>query len=119
MKLKRLTVVIIAAALALLSACGGARPVKKAVSYDEDTIKAAIEKYEIKVPGFDKIEHKKLEKLDPDAEPRYILYDDGVWRADEADYGSDDPDTAVIMFTGDLMCQGRQQAAAFDGETYD
>ena len=46
--------------------------------------------------------------------PRYRLDADGVWRSGGA---SDSP--AVIMLTGDLMCQARQQNAAKRDSGYD
>ncbi|NLB61086.1 MAG: CapA family protein, partial [Clostridiales bacterium] len=72
----------------------------------------AIELYQAVYPSYDIIERDTPKPLYKIAEPRFALVN-GVYTNWERS------DTAVLMFTGDLMCQGRQQEAAYKDGAYD
>lgn len=72
---------------------------------------AAYEAYPLEYIPFTR---KKAEPVREPEVPRYTRGDDGVWRrTDEEESGK-----AVIMITGDLMCQTRQQQAGKTDKGY-
>lgn len=76
--------------------------------------RAAVLRYErsyLEIPIFDR---EPESPSHPVAEPRYTQGSDGVWRSSEEGDGK-----AVIMLTGDIMCQTRQIEAGWKGDHYD
>ncbi len=77
-------------------------------------IEAAAARYEASPLDYTPAERAPETPLFPVSAPRYSLDPDGVWRMG-ADYDS----SAILMLTGDLMCQTHQQEAARTESGYD
>ncbi|MCR5808156.1 MAG: CapA family protein [Clostridiales bacterium] len=82
------------------------------------SVEEAIARYEAYPLEYETVDRDKEQPNRPITEPRYKQGSDGVYRSSESSDGQD----AVIMLTGDLMCQTRQQEAgktpmgySFDG----
>lgn len=75
----------------------------------------AIARYQGYAIGFTPVDRSPVPPSAPISEPRYTLGSDGIYHSSE----STGDNEASIMFTGDLMCQTRQQEAAKKGSTYD
>lgn len=67
----------------------------------------AVRVYESYKLAYDPIDRAKVEPNYPITQPRYSMGEDGVYRSSSATGDNE----AVIMLTGDLMCQTRQQEA--------
>lgn len=78
------------------------------------SVDEAISMYEGYGLGYTPIDRGQLEPLSPIEPPRYTLGEDGVYHSSS----STGDNEAVIMFTGDIMCQARQQLACKTGSTY-
>ncbi len=92
---------------------GTTEPVPETEAEDLDAESAAA-RYEASPLDFDPVEREPEAALSPVPAPRYSLGSDGVWRRDA------DPDSsAVLMLTGDLMCQTHQQEAGRTEAGYD
>lgn len=70
-------------------------------------VEEAIRVYESYKLNYEPISRAKVEPNYPITEPRYSMGADGVYRSSSATGDNE----AVIMLTGDLMCQTRQQEA--------
>ncbi len=77
-----------------------------------DEAAAMYEGYPLGTPH---IERGPASPNHPIGEPRYALGADGIYH----NSASSNDNEAVIMLTGDLMCQTRQQEAYHKGATYD
>lgn len=78
------------------------------------SVEDAVRLYEASALDFAPVEREPEQPLFPFSAPRYGLGPDGIWRREEASDG-----TAVLMLTGDLICQTRQQEAAKSDSGYD
>lgn len=67
-----------------------------------------IDQYTLKLPGYERIE-RSAEKKFTDETARYTETN-GIYTNQDAEMKNE----AVLMFTGDLMCQTRQQTAALE-----
>lgn len=86
--------------------------------YDDETIAKAVEKYELKAPAYEPVAHEDLKKTIKQ-DSRYELQQDGIYYAEDSDPSETDASgDVVLMFTGDLMCQSRQQEAAYSNGKY-
>ena len=65
--------------------------------------------------GYDRVYRDPLPPNAPIVPPRYTLGADGIYHSSTASNDNE----ASIMFTGDLMCQERQQIACRKGSTFD
>lgn len=74
----------------------------------------AILRYEGYPLGYASLDRPAVGPNEPIEAPRYTMGDDGIYHSSSA---SDDNE-AVIMLTGDLMCQSRQQLTCRRGATY-
>lgn len=79
------------------------------------TVEEAIARYEAYPLDYEPLEREDVKPNRPILEPRYKLGSDGVYRNAASSLDNE----AVIMMTGDLMCQTRQQEAAQTAEGYD
>lgn len=70
-------------------------------------VEEAVRVYESYKLAYDPIDRAKVEPNYPITQPRYSMGEDGVYRSSSATGDNE----AVIMLTGDLMCQTRQQEA--------
>jgi poly-gamma-glutamate synthesis protein (capsule biosynthesis protein) len=80
-----------------------------------ETLEEAIALYEAVPVDYELIDRAVLEPNHEIAEPRYTLGEDGIYHSSS----STNDNEAVIYFTGDLMCQTRQQQAAQTMTGYD
>ena len=71
--------------------------------------------YEAYPLDYERIDRQPVRANGPVKEPRYSLGADGIYHSN-TDTGDNE---AVIMFTGDLMCQTRQQKAGKTASGYD
>ena len=78
------------------------------------SVEDAVRLYEAAPLDYTPVEREPEQPLVPYSAPRYSLGPDGIWRREEASDG-----TAVLMLTGDLICQTRQQEAAKTDSGYD
>lgn len=78
-------------------------------------VEEAVAMYEGYPVGYDRIYRDDAPLYGPIPEPRFTMGEDGIYRSSEANGDNE----AVIMLTGDLMCQTRQQLAAKTDTTYD
>ena len=78
------------------------------------SVEEAVRLYEAVPLDYTPVEREAETPNDPLPAPRYSLGEDGVWRR-KADSAS----SAVLMLTGDLMCQTRQQEAGRTETGYD
>lgn len=78
-------------------------------------VEEAIALYQGSVVGYEHYDRDDVALNEPIPEPRYTLGADGVYHSSE----STNDNEAVIMLTGDLMCQSRQQLAAKTETGYD
>ena len=101
-------------ALLLLWALSGCKSDPLDPSTGNVDVKKAVRAYEKKALDYDSLDREPEQPLSPIDPPRYALGEDGVWRSSSADDGP-----AVLMLTGDLMCQTRQQEAAKTDAGYD
>lgn len=67
-----------------------------------------IARYTFAFPPYHPIQRELLFPMEPIFRPDYTLFDDGVYRREIEETGT----SALIMLTGDLMCQAGQQTAA-------
>lgn len=81
-------------------------------TYLPDYIEWAIATYQKEHPSYDVLDRAAPKPLYPIPESRYSFVN-GVYTNWERS------DSAVLMFVGDLMCQGRQQEAAYKDGEYD
>lgn len=83
-------------------------------SYDRESfqeeLEEAIEKWQLSEPNYEKYDREPDTIHEDMILPRYMLCEDGIYRNQDEIPG----DTVTIDFTGDLMCQTRQQLAAMD-----
>lgn len=75
----------------------------------------AVDIYQGYALGYTRLYRDPVKPNHPIAEPRYTLSSDGIYR----NAASTNDNEAVIMLTGDLMCQTRQQEAYKKGSGYD
>lgn len=68
-----------------------------------------IDEYTVKLPGYSAVSHDELVLSKQKGTARYTLDEESNTYTIA---GSEPTGHAVLMFTGDLMCQGRQQTAA-------
>ena len=78
-------------------------------------VEEAIAMYQGSDIGYAKYERDDVPQNVPITEPRYTLGSDGIYHSS----ASTNDNEAVIMLTGDLMCQTRQQLAAQTETGYD
>lgn len=79
------------------------------------SLEEAIARFEAYPLDYEPLERKDVKPNRPILEPRYKLDADGVYR----NAASSGDNEAVIMMTGDLMCQTRQQEAGQTSTGYD
>ena len=70
-----------------------------------------INEYTLKLPGYSTVSHDELSLSKQKGTARYTLDEESNTYIIE---GTEPTGHAVLMFTGDLMCQGRQQTAALE-----
>ena len=73
-----------------------------------------IQRYEAYPLDYSPVEREAERPISPVPAPRFSLGPDGIWRSAESGDGP-----AVLMLTGDLLCQTRQQEAAKTESGYD
>ena len=74
----------------------------------------AIQRYEAYPLDYSPVEREAERPISSLPAPRFSLGPDGIWRSAESGDGP-----AVLMLTGDLLCQTRQQEAAKTESGYD
>lgn len=79
------------------------------------SVEQAIAWYEYYPLDYEPVEREKELPNHPIEEPRYAMGEDGIYHSSEADNDGE----SVIMLTGDLMCQTRQQEAGKTATGYD
>ena len=77
-------------------------------------VEEAIAAYEAYPLDFEPIDRDMVHPNYPITQPRYSFGEDGVYRSSTATGDNE----AVLMFTGDLMCQTRQQEAGMTATGY-
>ena len=69
-----------------------------------------IDEYTLSLPSYEPIDRETPPHVSKMKNTRFKLYESGWYK----NPGAEDSGEAVLMFTGDLMCQGRQQEAALE-----
>ena len=79
------------------------------------SVEEAIALYEAYPVDYPLVDRTAAPRLASVPQPRYTQGDDGVWRSDDCDGDG----RAVLILTGDLMCQTRQEEGAQTANGYD
>jgi hypothetical protein len=80
-----------------------------------ESVEEAIAMYEVYPMDCPTVDRTPAPRLESVPEPRYHFCEDGVWRSEE----SDGDGRAVLILTGDLMCQTNQQLTSLGENGYD
>ncbi|MBO4562855.1 MAG: CapA family protein [Clostridia bacterium] len=82
--------------------------------YVPASVEEAISVYEATPLDYESVTREAEQPIEPIPEPRYTMGADGIYRSSE----SANDNQAIIMLTGDLMCQTRQQEVAKTSRGY-
>ena len=80
-----------------------------------DSVEKAIAMYEAYPVDYPPVDRTPAPRMESVPQPRYYYCEDGVWRSDD----SDGDGRAVLILTGDLMCQTNQQLTSLGENGYD